>query len=131
MTTEPILSAHARPEPVYPPGDHRAKHPLLDDQTCYACHLRSISLGKGDLSPEVADINRRERNLGKDREAYRRLRRDGLQPPQVRGSDALEARAMDQVEMDFKISIPKKDLAQVKEIQAQVAMEQWGGNVNG
>jgi hypothetical protein len=42
---------------------------------------------------DVIHTEQREQTFGKDADAYRRLRRDGLQPPHVDGSHRLEARA--------------------------------------
>jgi hypothetical protein len=89
-------------------------------------HYRSVQLDLGDLSPEVADTNRREKELALDRDAYKRLRNDGLQPNDVTGSAHLEKHVQDQIEIDFKIPIPAKDLERVKEIQFATAAENYG-----
>lgn len=60
----------------------------------YREHLLSISVSAAALpsrKPEVVDIDRREKALAKDAPAYRRLRKDGLQPDHVDGSHRLEA----------------------------------------
>ena len=106
-------------------GIHAEKHPEYVEG-CYACKISTQVVAKGELSPEVADIKRRDAQLIKDRDAYKRLRADGVQPNQVDGSAALESRAVEQIDIDFKIPIPKEHREQVKEAQAQVAMEQFG-----
>ena len=85
-------------------------------------HYRTLTIGKGDLSPETADVKKRDNQLVKDRDAYKRLRQDGVQPPSVDGSAALESRVVDQVEIDFKIPIPKADLPRVKDIVSEIKM---------
>lgn len=100
-------------------ANHRDTHPQ-PVEGCYGCKIQTVVIGKGDLSPAVADTNRREDALTKDREAYKRLRRDGLQPDNVDGSAQLEARVIDQIELDYKRPIPAKDLPMIKDIQAQV-----------
>jgi hypothetical protein len=84
-------------------------------------HYRSVQIGTGELSPEVADINRRDKALFTDREAYKRLRKDGLQPASVDGSARLEQNVKDQIEIDYKIPLKESDIPRVKEIQSEVA----------
>jgi len=103
-------------------GSHRRKHPNLDVEGCFACKISGVQLAKGDTSPEVADVRRRDAALDKDRAAYKRLRHDGVQPPSVDGSADLEKRAVDQVEIDFKLPIPKGELNRVKDIVAESNM---------
>jgi hypothetical protein len=60
----------------------------------YRDHVASIAIsgmGMPSRRPDIADIHRREKALEKDAPAYKRLRRDGLQPDHVDGSHALEA----------------------------------------
>jgi len=57
----------------------------------FADHVRSIRFGS--RAGDVVRANQRDAAFAKDREAYRRLRRDGLQPPRIDGCAALEARA--------------------------------------
>lgn len=69
-------------------------------------HYRSIGIAAAALPNRrktIVDINRKDRQLDKDRGAYKRLRRDGTQPPQINGSAALETRAevRDQVDTGF------------------------------
>lgn len=109
-------------ERAFHPGDHRAKHPNLDDPDCFACKIRSVSLGLGDLSPEVNDVSRREKQLTKDRDAYKRLRNDGIQPHSVDGSARVEQQAVEQIDIDFKIPIPKAERERVKDIVAETSM---------
>lgn len=60
----------------------------------YREHLLSVSIAAAatpSRRPEVVDIDRREKALALDAPAYKRLRRDGLQPDHVDGSHRLEA----------------------------------------
>lgn len=104
-------------------ANHRDTHPS-PVEGCYGCKINTLTVVKGDLSPETADTKRRDTQLALDRDAYKRMRQDGVQPPSVDGSASLEQRALDPVEIDFKIPIPKKDLAQVKEIVAEMKQGQ-------
>lgn len=99
---------------------HRTRHPE-PVEGCQGCHYLSVQIGKGDLSPEIADNNRRDAQLVKDRAAYKALRADGLQPTSVNGSAFLESHVKDQIEIDYQIPLKEKDLPRVKEIQAEVA----------
>lgn len=60
------------------------------------------------LTDVNAAANRQDRNLARDREAYRRLRAQGLQPPQVAGSSVLETHAQTQFEVDHGRLFPDK-----------------------
>ncbi|MFP4512087.1 MAG: hypothetical protein ACLFRV_03965 [Acidimicrobiales bacterium] len=68
------------------PGDPRP-NPYLDK-------LRSVAIApsatptRGD--GKAAEVNAREARWHRDMPAYKRLRRDGLQPPQIDGSARLE-----------------------------------------
>lgn len=106
-------------------GRHSETHEFFDP-TCFACKISTQVVVKGELSPEVADIKRRDAQLVKDRDAYKRLRADGVQPNQVDGSAVLESRAVEQIDIDMKLPIPKEHRERIKEAQAQVAMEQFG-----
>lgn len=69
----------------------------------YREHLLSVSIGAAALPSRmgsVIDTERRERAFGKDADAYRRLRRDGLQPQHVDGSHLLEATARTAAEVE-------------------------------
>jgi hypothetical protein len=47
-----------------------------------------------------SEASSREKELAKDRDAYRRLRREGLQPPTLTGAAQLEAKAHSQLEIE-------------------------------
>lgn len=77
-------------------------------------------------------MRQRDREFAADQEAYKRLRRDGLQPDSPQGAAEVERRQLEQIEIDYKIAIPKEHLAMVKEIQAEVALREWtDAGVNG
>lgn len=57
----------------------------------------------------------REKVLSKDMDAYKRLRLQGLQPPQVDGSAALESRASTKLEVDMGHLFTKSDLKRAEE----------------
>lgn len=72
---------------------------------CYACRVSSVQLAptatptrRGGGYDFQADFAREFVNG--DREAYRRLRADGLQPPTIRGSAHLERHATTRYEVE-------------------------------
>jgi hypothetical protein len=54
---------------------------------------------------EAATVNRETTIMHKDVAAYRRLRKDGLQPKSVKGSARLEARADSKWEVETNTSL--------------------------
>lgn len=61
-----------------------------------ATHYKSV----GFRSAETNTTNDRDRLLSANLDSYYRLRHQGLHPPQIDISNALERRAVDQVEID-------------------------------
>lgn len=55
----------------------------------------------GYIGPRTRTVNSKDDKLTRDREAYRRLRRDGLQPPHVNGSADLERDATMPIEVEM------------------------------
>lgn len=78
----PLHARRTHPEPV--PG-------------CYACKLASVQVAAGALETrrhrDYATAARVEAEGKADRDAYRRLRREGLQPRTIAGSAHLERHA--------------------------------------
>lgn len=109
---------------TYPPGSHRSTHPTLVDG-CFACRISTVqttpsSMPSRGTGESVGQTVQREKQLHKDRDAYKRLRADGLQPSSVDGSAHVESGVKDQLEIDYKVAIPKSELPRLKEIQAEV-----------
>lgn len=74
---------------------HRETHPTLDVEGCFACRISHVAIS-GAATPtrkEVGDMNRKEKILDKDLDAYKRIRKTGGQPSQIDGSARLEATA--------------------------------------
>lgn len=69
----------------YPDDDH----PLFAGRVrgCFAENARSV----GFESANTWRINARDKEISRDNDAYRRLRKDGVQPERVDGSAKLEA----------------------------------------
>lgn len=108
-------------------GLHRRKHPEPVDG-CWGCKALTVQFG----SAEGDGMRRRDREFAADQEAYRRLRRDGLQPQSPQGASEVERRQMEQVEIDMKMQLPKDVKERHKDIIAEQALREWtGGGVNG
>jgi len=74
---------------------HRETHPNLDVRGCFACRISHIFIA-GAATPtrkDVGDMNHKEKMLGKDLDAYKRIRKTGGQPEQIDGSAKLEKTA--------------------------------------
>jgi len=72
---------------------HRETHPNLDVEGCFACRIAHVAISGSALPTrqEVAEMNRKERVLDKDLDAYKRIRQTGGQPEQINGSARFEA----------------------------------------
>lgn len=60
----------------------------------YRTHIRGVNIGSFP-APETHYENK----LGKDRDAYKALRRDGLQPKSVKGAYAVQQNATTELEV--------------------------------
>lgn len=64
---------------------------------CYGCRIQTVGFAPSAMpsrgtNQTAVDTNAREGRWNKDMPAYKRLRRDGLQPERIDGSATLEAR---------------------------------------
>lgn len=84
---------------------HRRRvHPEYDP-SCFGCRAGTLSFATAPTNDARSRAYNHQRDFAAefsngDREAYRRLRADGEQPPTIRGSAALEAAA----ETSFEIT---------------------------
>jgi hypothetical protein len=85
----------------------KGKH-LIDPATgecspnCFLCKVRTISIAPsamGTRYPQAARAAVKDPKLEKDRDAYKRLRRNGEQPKHVQGSAFFEAKANESCEI--------------------------------
>lgn len=75
---------------------HRETHPNLDVEGCFGCRVSGVRMGMNTTTTrgqQVAAINQTEKNWNKDMPAYKRLRKEGLQPKSIDGAAALESKA--------------------------------------
>jgi hypothetical protein len=72
---------------------HAETHPSLDVDGCFACRISHVRMS-GSAMPtrkNVQELNRKERVLDRDLDAYKRIRKSGGQPEQIDGSAKFEA----------------------------------------
>lgn len=84
------------------PGKHLKNPDGTCSENCWVCKQRSISFAPSAMAtrfPDAARAKVKDPLLEKDREAYRRLRRNGEQPKHVGGSAFFEARANESCEI--------------------------------
>lgn len=72
---------------------HRETHPNLDVEGCFACRIAHVAVSGSALPTrsQTGDLNRKEKILDKDLDAYKRIRKTGGQPKNIDGSARLEA----------------------------------------
>lgn len=75
---------------------HQETHPGLDVEDCFGCKVAGVSMSSActpNRRSESFGINAKEKRWDRDMAAYKRLRNDGLQPPNIDGSARLEQKA--------------------------------------
>lgn len=79
---------------------------------------RVATHGVGKRGARTREVDALEARWDKDRPAYKRLRKDGLQPPAVTGAYALEAHAQDEfyVRSGGKVAVPEDRKEEVQEM---------------
>lgn len=95
--------------------------------TCFGCRVGTIQVGRSTHGQEAQTEFQRdfaaEFHNG-DREAYRRLRQNGLQPPSIRGSAHLEQHAETAFEVATGRIFPdRKLLAEATRVAADAGMD--------
>ena len=87
---------------------HQQTHPTLDVEGCFACRVSGIRMGMNTTTTRgqnVESINRTERNWQKDMPAYKRLRKEGLQPKSIDGAANVEKKAEHSWQVETGIGI--------------------------
>jgi hypothetical protein len=103
------------------------KHLIEDDgvthsPNCFPCRIKSVSVAPsamGTRFPTAARAFETEPQLHKDRDAYKRMRRDGEQPKHINGSAQLEAKANESFEITWGRTV--RDTQDRKEMAAAFA----------
>lgn len=65
----------------------------------YVCEKRSVSFGS--MSGRAYEVKMQDRQFDRDAHAYRRLRKDGVQPKHVNGSALAETLATHKAEIEI------------------------------
>lgn len=100
--------------------NHRERHPTYVE-SCWACKALSVSIGASATPtrrPEAVAISARDERWDRDMAAYKRLRRDGLQPTGIDGSAEVEKRVNSQFELDLGHVVPREHESRVQEAMA-------------
>lgn len=84
---------------------HMDEHPALDVPGCYACRISGVHFAPSATPSRrggafAAKNVALEQQWDRDMRAYRNLRNDGLQPPQIDGCHALERDARSTIEVE-------------------------------
>jgi hypothetical protein len=84
------------------PATHLIEEDGTHSEACWPCKLASINFAPSAMPtrhPSAARAAVKDPQLDKDREAYKRLRRNGEQPKHVGGSAFIEAAANESCEI--------------------------------
>jgi hypothetical protein len=71
---------------------HAETHPTLDVEGCVACRISHVRMS-GTAMPtrhNVSALSEKEKQWGKDMDAYKRIRKTGGQPIKIDGSARIE-----------------------------------------
>lgn len=85
-----------------------------------AAHYRAVRLDPSGTQPQTAF----EKQLDKDRPAYKRLKDEGLQPARMKGAADLERRAQSKFEIEAGRILPDSQAKRVDEAVATAAQIQ-------
>jgi hypothetical protein len=71
---------------------HRETHPNLDVEGCFACRISHVRMSGAAMPTRhnVSALNDKEKQWGKDMDAYKRIRKTGGQPTKIDGSARIE-----------------------------------------
>ena len=82
---------------------HQETHPSLDIDGCFGCRVANIQVGANSTTTRGAAVeatNSREKRWNKDMPAYKRLRKQGLQPKKIEGASLLEKHATERWQIE-------------------------------
>ena len=100
--------------------NHRQRHSQYVEG-CWACKVLSVNVSAEatpNRRPEPVRIEKKDKALSADLDAYKRLRRDGLQPTGIDGSAEAEKRVNSQWDFDLGRYVPKGEMDRVGEAMA-------------
>ena len=82
---------------------HRETHPNLNVEGCFGCRVAGVHVGSNSTTTRgavVEETNQREKRWNRDMPAYKRLRKQGLQPRAIEGSSLLEKHATEKWQIE-------------------------------
>ena len=84
---------------------HRDTHPNLDVPGCFGCKVTGVSIAPSATpsrkgGARAAEVNGTEKQWDRDMGAYKRLRKDGLQPVKIDGCALVESLATDRRQIE-------------------------------
>lgn len=85
---------------------HAEVHPSLDVEGCFGCKVANVRVGSNSTTTRgqrVAEVSQTERNWNKDMPAYKRLRKEGLQPRKIDGAAEVEKKAKEKWQVETGI----------------------------
>ena len=97
---------------------HRRTHPVPVDG-CFGCRVLFVAVAPSATpsrrgGAEAARVNATERQWERDGDAYKAMRRQGLQPKQIDGSHVLANEAATVTEIETGTVLTKKQRAEVR-----------------
>ncbi len=102
---------------------HQATHPTYQEG-CYACRIASVSFAQSAMPtryPQANQTTAREKRWERDIPAYKRLRKNGVQPKCIDGSGDFETMADERFELETGRIVAKSARSRFKEGLAMVA----------
>ena len=94
------------------------------EEGCFGCRIQSVSFAYSAMptrSPGVVEANARERRLHKDRDAFKALRQDGIQPARLKGAADLQDNASTVHEIETGKILPKSLAKRVESTVKELA----------
>lgn len=84
---------------------HRDTHPTLDVPGCFGCKVTGVAIAPSATpsrqgGARAAQVNLTEKQWDRDMDAYKRLRKDGLQPVKIDGCSLVESLATDRRQIE-------------------------------
>lgn len=113
------------------PSTHQSPRDPMSDIPCggqlVQVFTRVATYGVGEHGASTRSADAREREIDRDRPAYKRLRDEGHQPLHLRGAHELEARATDDwfIKTNGAVSVPDARRAEIDEMLAEGATTSW------
>jgi len=83
-------------------------------ESCFGCKIQTISFASSAMPtrrPQAAQTNAAEKRLTRDRDAFKAMREQGIQPARLKGAAEMQDRASTKHEIETGRLIGNKSLA--------------------